>query len=210
MTSISSPKLLTPKIHKEVLNSLRVALETMKNTQPLSDEMKKIRIRNWLFIYEEGLPTIDIILDKDYKTNDVENNITPRFANTSLSFDECAQIHEYILATDALDAISNDVQVRFGTPGSEPTLYNLEDFQAAVGDMVRLETWEPKDGRTKFVMILVDIFQKEGNSIAVVSEGPHRFEFNLEDIKSAFSLPFHPASKSVKSKKKTGAKSKTK
>ncbi len=76
--------------------------------------------------------------------------------------------------------------------------------------MIRLETWELKDGRNKFVMILVDIFQKEGNSIAVVSEGPHRFEFNLEEIKSAFALPFHPASKSMKSNKKASTKSKTK
>jgi ribosome maturation factor RimP len=208
--SISSPKFLTKQIHIIVLEKLRVALSLMKSTKSLSEEMNKIRIRNWLFLIEEGIPTVDIILDKGYNPADVEKNILPRVANSSLSFDECAEIHEFILSTDALDDISDDVSVRFGTPGSEPTLFEKEDFQASVNNMVRLETWEPKDGRTKFTMILVDIFEKEGNSVAVVSEGSKRFEIPLDDIKSAFVLPFHPASKSMKSAKKGSTKTKTK
>jgi hypothetical protein len=32
----------------------------------------------------------------------------------------------------------------------------------------------------------------------VLAEGVHRFEILLEDIKTAFTIPFHPSSKSVK------------
>lgn len=200
--AITNPKLLTKQIHKNVLQALRDALQLMKTTKVLSPELQKIRIRNWLFLFEDGVPTVDVILDKGYENNELEKGKTPRYANTLLSFNECAEIHEFILSTNALDALSDDVCVRFGSPGSEPTLYDIEDFQASVGNMVKIETWEPKDGRSKFTMILVDIFEKEGNSIAVVSEGAKQFEIPLDEIKNAFVLPFHPASKSVKSAKK--------
>ncbi len=193
-----------------VLQALRDALVAMKSTKPLPAEMKNIRIRNWLFLFEDGMPTVDIILDKGYDKVEIDQNVQPRSANTSLSFDECSLVHEYILSTNALDALSDDVCVRFGTPGSEPTLYDVEDFVASVGNMVRLETWEPKEERCKFTMILVDIFEKEGNSVAVVSEGSKQFEIPLADIKSAFVLPFHPASKSTKLAKKASTKTKTK
>lgn len=206
--TISNPKFLTKQIHRSVLDALRHALHLMKTTKVLSPDMQQIRIRNWLFIYEDGVPTVDVILDKGYQTSDLENNVRPRFANSSLSFDECAEIHEFILSTTALDTLSDDVCVRFGSPGSEPTLYDVEDYEASIGNMVRLETWEPKDGRTKFTMILVDIFKKEGNSVAVVSEGTKQFEISLDDIKNAFVLPFHPASKSMKSAKKAHTKTK--
>lgn len=208
--TISNPKFLTRQIHKNVLQALRDALSRMKAEKTLSPDIQQIRIRNWLFVYEEGVPTVDIILDKGYKPSDVAQNVVPRFANSSLSFDECAEIHEFILSTNALDALSDDVCVRFGSPGSEPTLYDIEDYESSIGNMVKIETWEPKDGRSKFTMILVDIFKKEGNSVAVVSEGPKQVEIPLEDIKSAFVLPFHPASKSMKSAKKGSTKTKTK
>lgn len=208
--ALSNPKFLTKQTHKNVLESLRQALADMKVEKKLSGEMQHIRIRNWLFLYEDGVPTADIILDKGYNPLDIEKNVVPRAANSSLSFDECAEVHGYILSTHALDALSDDVSVRFGSPGSEPTLYDLEDFEASIGNMVKLETWEPIDGRSKFTMILVEIFKKEGNSVAVVSEGTKRFEIPLEAIKSAFVLPFHPASKSMKSTKKAHTKRKTK
>ncbi len=205
---ISGPKFLTKTIHVEVLTALRKELTRLKSQENFPEGLQTIRIRNWLFLVEEGMPTVDIILDKGYNTAQVEKNVTPRQANTSLTFDECAYIHENILSTSALDALSEDVCVRFGTPGSEPTLCDLEDFQASVGDMVRLELWEPLDGRSKFTMILVDIFEKEGNSIAVVSEGTKQYEIHLENLKNAFVLPFHPASKSMKTAKKGSKKQK--
>ncbi len=206
--AISSPKFLTKQVHESVLQALRDALLQMKTTKDLSLEMQRIRIRNWLFTFEDGMPTVDVILDKGYNPSDVQLNVAPRIADTSMSFDECSEIHQFILSTSALDALSDDVCVRFGTPGSEPTLYDLQDYNASIGNMVRLETWEPKDGRNKFTMILVDIFEKEGNSVAVVSEGTKKFEIPVEDIKSAFVLPFHPASKSMKLAKKASPKTK--
>ncbi len=68
--------------------------------------------------------------------------------------------------------------------------------------MVKLETWDPQFERNKFTMLLVEIFEKEGNSVAVVSEGTKRFEIPFENIRNAFVLPFHPASISVKLAKK--------
>lgn len=196
---ISSPKQLTKKIHAHVLQQLRAALVELKKQVTTESSVQKMRIRNWLFIYEDGAPLVDVILDKGYARSSTQE--APYFADTSLTFEECSQIHKYVLETTALDAISDDVHVRFGSPGAEPTLYDLEDYEASIGNMARVETWESLAGRNKFSMIMVDILKKEGNSVVVLAEGPHRFEILLEDIKSATTLPFHPASKSMKAAK---------
>lgn len=193
---ISSPKQLTKTIHANVLQQLRKALAGLKEIEPKESEIQKMRIRNWLFVYEDGTPLVDVILDKGYAQGSTQE--APYFADTSLTFEECSQIHKYVLETTALDAISDDVHVRFGSPGAEPTLYDPIDYEASIGNMVRLEAWVGLAGRNKFSMIIVDILKKEGNSVVVLAEGLHRFEIPLEDVKSATTLPFHPASKSVK------------
>ena len=206
--TLSSPKFLTKQIHTSIFNDLQNTLLEMKASKEIPEGMKTIRIRNWLFLYDEGTPTVDIILDKGYHAEDLEKNTVPRLAHTALTFDECTFVHEFILASKALDPFSDEVSIRVGTPGSEPTLFLLEDYQSSIGNMVKIETWDPKEGRSKFTMILVDIFQKEGNSVAVVCEGSKRIEIPVDDIKSAFVLPFHPASQSMKQAKKVSQKKK--
>lgn len=206
MSKLTSPKSLTKSAHDDVLLGLRNALHRF-HQQPIKDpELSKIRIRNWLFLYEDGIPTVDVIIDKGYEPSDLEKNITPRLANSRLTFEECSEIQKFLLSTDVFDVFSDQVDIRVGSPGSEPSLHDLEDFLASVGDMVRIETWEPLDARSKFTMILVDIFTKEGNSMAVLAEGGHRFEIPLNNIKNAFVLPFHPASLSMKQAKNTAKK----
>lgn len=208
MTKLNSPKTLTKQQHEQILMALRSALDLMKASEAPDSELQKMRIRNWLFLYEEGVPTVDIIIDKGYSQNDIAQNITPRLADSLLSFDECTHIHKYLLETDILDVFSDQVDIRVGSPGSEPTLYDLEDYQASLGNMVRIQTWTPMENRSKFTMILVDIFVKEGNSMAVLAEGDHRFEIPLNNVKDAFVLPFHPASLSMK-QAKNSAKNKS-
>lgn len=208
MTKLNSPKTLTKDQHEQILMALRSALMQLKASEAEDSELQKIRIRNWLFLYEEGVPTVDIIIDKGYSQDDIAKNITPRLANSLLSFDECTQIHRHLLETDILEVFSDQVDIRVGSPGSEPTLYDVEDYQASLGDMVRLQTWTPIENRSKFTMILVDIFVKEGNSMAVLAEGGHRFEIPLNNVKDAFVLPFHPASLSMK-QAKNSAKNKS-
>jgi ribosome maturation factor RimP len=208
MSKLSSPKLLTKSLHEQILLSLRSTLEEMKKAEESDFEIKKIRIRNLLFLYEEGVPTVDIIIDKGYSEADVTHNVVPRFANSSLTFDECTKVQKFLLSTDVLDAFSDQVDIRVGSPGSEPTLYDYEDYQASIGNMVKVETWDPMEERSKFTMILVDIFIKEGNSMAVLAEGGHRFEIPLNNIKNAFVLLFHPASISMK-QSKNSAKNKS-
>jgi len=207
--TINSPRELTKELHDNILHLLRSALQIFQSQADV--EIRKIRIRNWLFLYEGSTPTIDIIIDKGYSDTDIQNKIVPRVADTLLTLEECEQVHQFLLSQTLFDYFDDRVEIRVGTPGSEPTIHDVEDYKASVGNMIRLETWVPCDGRHKFTMILVDIFEKEGNSMAVLAEGAHRFEISLENVKSAFVLPFHPASISMKlaknaARKKTLAK----
>ncbi|BBH54386.1 hypothetical protein [Fluviispira sanaruensis] len=203
---INSPKLLTKQIHTNILLALRAALHMLKSQPVVNPGVMNLRVRNWLFLYEEGEAIVDIILDKGYSLAEVEAFVVPRLAESSLSFDECAEFHEFLMTTDALDLIADDVQIRVGSPGSEPTLYDLEDYQASIGNMLKVEAWNLIEGRSKFTMILNDIYDKDGMKIIVLAEGAHRFEIPLENIKTAFVLPFHPASKSVKLAKEAARK----
>ncbi len=203
--AISNPKLYTKELHDSVLNELRNALEDYK-LQEQKPEWSSLRVRNWLFFLEDGKPTLDIILDKGYKSEDLERQIVPRQADSSVNFDDCAALHHFFMSHQCLSIFSDDVGIRVGSPGSEPSLSDLCDFESSVGDMVKLETWEPAFDRHKFTMLLVDIFSKEGNIVAVLGEGKKRFEIPLNNIKSAFSLPHHPSSQSVQKAKKGSKK----
>ncbi len=195
---LSHPKQLTKQIHSEILNILRKELLSLQKNGVTESGILKMRIRNWLFLFEEGEPIVDIIIDKGYSLSDLEANRVPRSADTNLSFDECTEFHQYLMSTNALDLFADEVNIRVGSPGSEPTLHDLEDFQAAVGDVVTIETWQKISDRSKFTMVLNEICDNKGLKVIVLVEGMHRFEIPLEEIKTAFVLPFHPASKSVK------------
>ena len=195
---ISDPKFLTKHFHTQVLQDLRKALVELKEIGVENPGVMKMRIRNWLFLFEEGEPVVDIILDKGYSLADVEARIIPRQAETNLSFDECTEFHKYLLSTNALDAFADEVNIRVGSPGSEPALHDLEDYEASVGDVLKVETWEKIAGRSKYTMVLNEICDNKGLKVIVLAEGAHRFEIPLEDIKAAFALPFHSLSKSVK------------
>lgn len=195
---ISDPKFLTKQLHTQILEGLRKALCELKENGVENPGIMKMRIRNWLFLYEDGEPVVDIILDKGYSLADVEARIIPRQAETTLTFDECTEFHKYLLSTNALAAFADDVNIRVGSPGSEPTLHDLEDYEASVGDMLKVETWEKVAGRSKYTMVLTEICDNKELKVIVLAEGAHRFEIPLEDIKTAFTVPFHPSSKSVK------------
>lgn len=197
-TKIGDPKFLTKQLHTQILESLRKALCRLKEIGVENPGLMKMRIRNWLFFYEEGEPVVDIILDKGYSLADIEARIVPRQAETALTFEECTEFHKYLLTTNALDAFADEVNIRVGSPGSEPTLHNLEDYEASVGDMLKVETWEKVVERSKYTMVLTEICDNKGLKVIVLAEGAHRFEILIEDIKTAFVLPFHPLSKSVK------------
>ncbi len=195
---LSHPKQLTKQIHSEILNILRKELLSLQKNGVSEPGVLKMRIRNWLFLFEDGEPVVDIIIDKGYSLSDLEANRVPRSADTNLSFDECTEVHKYLMSTNALDLFADEVNIRVGSPGSEPTLHDLEDFQAAVGDVVTIETWQKISDRSKFTMVLNEICDNKGLKVIVLVEGMHRFEIPLEEIKAAFVLPFHPSSKSVK------------
>ncbi|WWW15399.1 Ribosome maturation factor RimP [Spirobacillus cienkowskii] len=195
---INEPKNLTKPLHDKVLFDLREVLVNLKEKDVKNPGVMSMRVRNWLFLIEEGQPVVDIIVDKGYSFADVKADIVPRHAETSLSFDECMEYHEYLLSTNVLDSFADEVNVRVGTPGSEPTLHDVEDFEATVGDVVRVETWEKIEGRCKYTMVLNEICDNKGLKVIVLAEGAQRFEILLDNIKAAFALPYHPLSKSLK------------
>ena len=194
---INEPKNLTKQLHDKVLFDLREVLVNLKEKGVKNPGVMSMRVRNWLFLIEEGQPVVDIIVDKGYSFADVKADIVPRHAETSLSFDECMEYHEYLLSTNALDSFADEANVRVGTPGSEPTLHDVEDFAASVGDVVKVETWEKIEGRCKYTMVLNEICDNKGLKVIVLAEGAHRFEILLDNIKAAFALPYHPLSKSL-------------
>ncbi|WGL61131.1 hypothetical protein QEJ31_05915 [Pigmentibacter sp. JX0631] len=195
---LSHPKQLTRQNHSEILHNLRRELANLQKQKVVEPGVLKMRVRNWLFFVEEGESIVDIILDKGYSLSDIEANKSPRLADTNLSFDECTEVHKYFMESTVFEPFTDDVNIRVGSPGSEPTLYDLEDFQASIGDVITVETWQKISGRSKFTMVINEICDNKDSKVIVLVEGSHRFEVPIEEIKIAFVLPFHPASKSVK------------
>lgn len=187
---LSHPSQLDRDKQTHFLEELRKTLQNFLD-QSTSEELgQNIRIRDWLFFTEEGHSVVDIILDR-----------RDGLKSKPLSFTECLAVHKHMINLDLFNIFSDDVEIRCGTPGSEPPLRDEDDFKKNQGQMVRVITWQPISGRHKFTMILLEFFVKEGNSGILLGEGSHKYQILLEEIREAFTLPFHPASKSVKTGK---------
>ena len=186
----SFPSQISKQIHTDFLKKLRdefVLIQNLalKNENSKDLEIEKIRIRSWQFMIEDGTPTLDVFLDKGY----IDHQL-----NARLTFDECAFVHNAFLETGTFDIFSDKVEIRFGSPGSEPILEDLCDYQCFLNKAVKIETLNNIQDRSKFILILVEIFSKEDDTVIALKEGDQRLEIPLSQIKIAYGLPFHSLS----------------
>ena len=183
----------TSSSHSEVLLALRAELEVFQKN--LREENFKLRLRNCLYYKEGASQVFDIVLDREASCYDANKN--------PISFDECLEFHKYLIDRQALDFLSDSVEVRIGTKGSEPTLYDLEDYRSALGDMVKVQTWEVIYERRRFSMTLEAVLEetsREDSSIRL-KEGEKAYQIPLHMIKEAKQLLYHPNSNNILEKK---------
>jgi ribosome maturation factor RimP len=96
-----------------------------------------------------------------------------------VSIDECVAIHKGILMRpEIIDIFSDDVQFEVGSAGEEPPLRSADDFLAAVGLMLRIETWTNASGRVK----------QRGRLIQVDQTAPEHFVIRIEPARNAPSV----------------------
>ncbi len=198
---IIKPENLTKEFHSQLLEIFRVNLKEFQLQKSQYQNFSQMRVRNWLFLYENGESVVDIILDKGYCSKQVEAQLVPRQANTNLTFNECIEFHNFLLSTKAFDFFTDDVQVRVGSPGHEPSLHDLEDFEASIGEMLQVETWTKHSKKNNYTLVLSEVCSNKDLKVIVLVEGSKKIEIPFEDIKTAFAMPFHPASCSAQKAK---------
>lgn len=169
---ISRPAQLTPEWHREILFSLRRAVEEGRprfaEARPGAEQ---IRVREWRFSQEGGALVVQIFLDKGPKSGEID-------------LDDCLLVHHWLFECGALDVFSDDLGFEISSAGTEPYLRDPEDFEPFLGKRVCVDTWAKQEGRGRYVMDLEAVEREDGGRL-VLKEGPHRFAVPFSNIKSA-------------------------
>lgn len=68
-----------------------------------------------------------------------------------ITIDDCEKVSRQVSAIlDVEDPISGEYTLEVSSPGLERPLFNLSQFEQFIGDMVRIRTRGPVEGRRKF------------------------------------------------------------
>ena len=185
--ALSHPNQLTPLIFEQVLTGLQAELKSLQEefTVTFSDWIP-LRIRDWHLIIELGNVTAQIFLDKDP---------SPPLGHPSINIDTCVTIHRAFEEKNIFKKFfRDDVAIEMSSPGAEPALRSLEDFQQAKGVIVSIETWPEFASRKKYVMLLGEVDCSGPEPLVVLAEGSAFYRVPLASVKKAQALVFHPLS----------------
>lgn len=151
---LSDPGELNFNMHKQVLESLR---DGVRRFLADAGDFSEVRLRDWLFVYEEGTPTVQLFLERVIFA---EAPDTERSVNLS----ECMRIHRFLLENGGFDAFSDGVAIEVGSLGVEPPLRDLEDFRRVVGKTVWFQLWSDRSTAGQ-EMDVCEVAEKDGEPV---------------------------------------------
>jgi ribosome maturation factor RimP len=161
---------------------LEVAAESVITRPRIAPGLAQLRLRDWDLVRKDGQLVCEIYLDKGQswlQYDDFKDRPGHLENSQIVSIDECVAIHKGILMRpEIIDIFSDDVQFEVGSAGEEPPLRSADDFLAAVGLMVRIETWTNASGRAK----------QRGRLIQVDQTAPEHFVIRIEPARNAPSV----------------------
>ena len=161
---------------------LEVAAESTTTRPRIAPGLAQIRLRDWDLVRKDGQLVCEVYLDKGQswlQYDDFKDRPGHLENSQIVSIDECVAIHKGILMRpEIIDIFSDDVQFEVGSAGEEPPLRSADDFLAAVGLMVRIETWTNASGRVK----------QRGRLIQVDQTAPEHFVIRIEPARNAPSV----------------------
>ncbi len=88
---------------------------------------------------------------------------------SGVDVDDCAEVSRQVSAIlDVEDPISSEYNLEVSSPGLDRPLFELEHFQAVLGETINLKLSVPLNGRRKFKGQLVNI---DNDTLIVVVDG---------------------------------------
>jgi ribosome maturation factor RimP len=212
------PELVDRSVHQTISATLsalisEVAAESILSRPRIAPGLAQVRLRDWDLVRKDGQLVCEIYLDKGHswlQYDDFKDRPGHSENVQIVSIDECVAIHKGILMRpEILDIFSDEVQFEVGSAGEEPPLRTADDFLAALGLMVRIETWTNESGRVRQRGRLIQVDQSAPeqsvirieparNAPSVSNQGtatdPSRTleSFALDDIRRAALLLFDP------------------
>jgi ribosome maturation factor RimP len=171
---------LTPNLHQKILNLLN---DLAKKVEP------QLRARDWGFEIENGLNVLDISLDLG------SHEMVP-------SMETLAKFHELLLSETFLNTLSNETEIRVGTPGAECPMRVPQDFEPFISYAIKIQNWQDEvfeckllEVSTDFIVVAKNLGVKTPEALKLPS-----IKIYFVDIKKANALVFHVESKKHKHK----------
>lgn len=107
---------------------------------------------------------------------------------TEITVDDCATVSRTVsVLLDVDDPIHESYTLEVSSPGMDRPLVKKDDFKRFAGSMVKIELYEPYEGRLRFQGLLQGIDAE----IVKIELDPEKkvAEFGLSDIKKAKLIP---------------------
>ncbi len=144
-------------------------------------DIGKVVVRDWDFASVEGVPTVQVFLDKGLKHPSAGRM-------EGLLLDECAAIHRFLMEGAAFASFADELSFEVGSAGINPRLREACDFELMAGCWVSVETWERIENRRKYVMILDGMESLASEPALRLREGEGRFLVPVSVVRRAEAL----------------------
>jgi ribosome maturation factor RimP len=176
---LSKPEQLSVELHARILKNLRDSLVTLQK----GGRAKGVRVRDWLFAFSDGQPTVQVFLET---VDETASAVRSAADWRSPSLGDCAKVHRWLLDQDLFADFDDSVQVEVGSLGSMPPLREAGEFALCVGGTLDLVTWESGAGkRFKGCRLFEVLLDGTGCSIVIESKS-QRLTIPLSLVRSAF------------------------
>ncbi|MBW2269291.1 MAG: ribosome maturation factor RimP [Deltaproteobacteria bacterium] len=177
-------------------SSASFCLGSWKHTVMYRDIPEELRTLVEPAIEEAGYELVDLLLTRGRGSSQLRITIDTPAGDGLVPVDRLADVsRELGTLLDAADAIAASYRLDVSSPGLDRVLARAQDFEAACGSKIKLETRRPLDGRRRFRGELVAFdghaleLTVDGLSVSVafddVSKANVMYEFTAADFSAA-------------------------
>ena len=215
--SLRQPRDLNAHVHATIFAHLACLIQDAVTKQvakspddPTRLEWEKLRLRDWQLVKRDGQTICDVFLDKGHSWLQYDD-FADRPGHTDnlsiVTIEECLIIHKALAQNkDFLELFGDQVVFEVGSSGDEPPLRTAQDFLAASGLFIAIETWTKAKNQDRHKGRLVAVLNsgtEDPSTPALPNAGtPFKVQvllengvlqtFDVSDIRHASLLLFHP------------------
>jgi ribosome maturation factor RimP len=204
---LSSPAQVSQRVQMNIQSALEGVLTRARSSAGEAALPMSLRVRDWSLSTAGSTPKCEVFLDKGNSWLSLPQfqsrpGHIEQLQSGTVSIDECLIFHRALMEDEPImEWFADNVVFEVGSAGDEPPLRSFEDFKAAQGLFIKIQTWTNESGRAKRKGRLVGVDRGSDTSeppLITLESGSGSIRFLLPSIRKASLLLFHPENLSAR------------